>query len=184
MSKFKVLKSLITHDLYRYSGKISFKVFLKYYFLYPGFNYSFWMRCANNYPNNKVLKYYLRRKSIKYGIEIPPGATIGKGFYIGHWGSVVVNTNVIIGENCNISHGVTIGVAPRGKKKGVPTIGNNVYIGPGAKIIGKINIGNNVAIGANAVVTDNVPNNSVVVGVPAKVISNHGSFEYISHILN
>ena len=184
MSKLKILKSLIFYDLYRYSGKISFKTFLKYYFLTPGFNYSFWLRCSNSYPNNKFLKYYLYRKSIKFGIQIPTGVKIGKGFYIGHWGGIVVNTNVIIGDNCNISHNVTLGGAQRGKRKGTPIIGHHVYIGPGAKLIGKIHIGNNVAIGANAVVLSDIPDNSVVVGIPARVVSDHGSSGYINHILN
>jgi len=86
----------------------------------------------------------------------------------------------VIGKNCNISHQVTLGIANRGTHKGVPIIGDNVYIGPGAKIIGDINIGNNVAIGANCVVTKDVPDNAVVVGVPGKVISYEGSMGYVN----
>lgn len=85
-----------------------------------------------------------------------------------------------IGKNCNISHGVTIGQANRGKRKGYPTIENNVYIGPGAKILGKVMVGNNVAVGANCVVTKDVPADSVVVGIPGKVISKEGSAGYIN----
>ena len=80
-----------------------------------------------------------------------------------------------------ISQGVTLGQANRGKNKGYPQIGDNVYIGPGAKIVGKIKIGNDVAIGANCVVTKDVPNNSVIVGIPGKVISQAGSIEYINN---
>ncbi len=120
---------------------------------------------------------------IKFGIEIYPETEIGEGLYIGHWGGIVVNPLVKIGKNCNLSQGVTIGQLNRGIKKGVPVIGNNVYIGPGAKVIGNIKIGDNVAIGANSVVVDDVPNNSVVIGVPAKIVSQKGSTGYINKIL-
>jgi serine O-acetyltransferase len=81
----------------------------------------------------------------------------------------------IIGENCNISRGVTIGQACRGRRKGTPIIGRHVYIGPGAKIVGAVRVGDFVAIGANCVVTDDVPDHATVVGVPARVISYGGS---------
>ena len=114
----------------------------------------------------------------KTGIQISPATKIGKGFYIGHWGSIVINVKEI-GENVNIIQTCTIGVAYRGDRGGVPTIGNNVYIGSGARIFGDIKIGNNVAIGVNSVVTRDVIDNSVVVGAPAKVISMSGSEGYI-----
>ena len=117
---------------------------------------------------------------VKYGISIPHQTSIGSGFYIGHFGGIVVNYKTKIGNNCNISQNVTIGRANRGKKTGCPTLGDNIYIGPGAAIIGKINIGNNVAIGANCVVTHDIPDNAVVVGVPGKVISMAGSEGYVN----
>ncbi|MBC7812390.1 MAG: hypothetical protein H7175_14635, partial [Burkholderiales bacterium] len=86
---------------------------------------------------------------------------------------------VIIGENCNVSHEVTMGVAGRGSSKGLPTIGNRVYIAPGTKIIGKVEVGDDVAIGANSVVTKSIPDCAVVGGAPAKVISYRGSFDFI-----
>ena len=116
----------------------------------------------------------------RYGIQIPWGTRIGKGFYIGHFGTIVVNGGTVIGDNVNISQGVTIGQTNRGKRKGVPVIGNGVYIGPGAKVIGKVTIGNNVAIGANAVVTEDVPDNACVAGVPAKIVSMNGAEGYVN----
>ena len=116
----------------------------------------------------------------KYGIQISRHAKIGKGFYIGHYGTIVVSGKAVIGENVNISHGVTIGASNRGVNKGVPTIGNFVYIGPGAKIFGNIKIGNNVAIGANAVVTKDVPDNACVGGIPANIINMEGSIRYVN----
>ena len=102
------------------------------------------------------------------------------GFHIGYFGGIVVNAESVIGKNCNISHGVTIGQGNRGKNKGCSILGNNIYIGPGAKIIGAVKIGNNVAIGVNCVVTKDIPDNSVVVGIPGKVISQNGSVGYIN----
>lgn len=112
------------------------------------------------------------------GISLSPRAQIGRGLYINHFGSIFVGA-VIIGENCNLSHEVTIGVAGRGAKKGLPTIGSRVYVAPGAKLFGQIEIGDDVAIGANAVVTKSVPDMAVVAGVPANVISFQGSFDFI-----
>ena len=93
-----------------------------------------------------------------------------------------MNDKSTIGKNCNISHGVTLGQANRGINKGYPILGDNIYIGPGAKIIGAVKVGNNVAIGANCVVTKDVPDSSVVVGIPGKVISQQGSRSYIDRI--
>jgi serine O-acetyltransferase len=98
-----------------------------------------------------------------WGIEIPRQVQIGAGFYIGHFGGITISPEVKIGSNCNISQQVTIGISGRGEKRGVPTIGNNVYIAPGAKIFGKIEIGNNVKIGANAVIHKSVPDNAIAV---------------------
>lgn len=175
---------LIKKDLYRYTGGGGF---LKNYFFTPGFKYTVIMRLTNITKNSKMLfmlhillKYKLMLMQHHYGIQIPYHTKIGKGFYIGHYGTIVVNGNAIIDDNVNISHGVTIGQANRGKRKGVATIGSCVYIGPGAKIIGNVNIGNNVAIGSNAVVTSDIPDNACVVGVPAKIISYLGSEGYIN----
>jgi serine O-acetyltransferase len=176
--KFKILLKEICFDLFRYTGKISFKLFFKSYFLIPGFNYMVWFRIGTYY-NNLFTKYIILRKSIKFGIQIPLGTNIGQGFYIGHFGNIVINGRSKIGVNCNISQGVTIGQSSRGQNKGYPTIGDNCYIAPGVKIIGNVNIGNNVAIGSNAVVTKNIEDNSVVVGIPAKTISKDGSEGYI-----
>jgi serine O-acetyltransferase len=120
----------------------------------------------------------------KTGIQISPRTHIGKGFFIGHYGSIVINGDVSLGENVNIIQTCTIGVAYRGERGGYPTIGNRVYIGAGARIFGGITIGDNVAIGANSVVTRDVPDNAVVVGAPAKVISYKGSEGYIYNTID
>ena len=103
------------------------------------------------------------------GISVPASAKIGKGFYIGHFGSIILHSDVQMGENCSIGPGVLIGTRGLGNL-GVPKIGNNVYIGVGAKVLGDIKIGNNVKIGANAVVLQDVPDGATVVGIPARII--------------
>lgn len=95
----------------------------------------------------------------------------------------MINSQAKIGDNCNISQDVTIGKINRGEKKGAPVIGNRVYIAPGVKIVGNVKIGDDVAIGANAVVTRDLPNKAVAVGVPAKIISHEGSAGYINRIV-
>ncbi len=113
------------------------------------------------------------------GISLPYSATIGKSFYIGHFGQIIINANSVIGDNCNISQGVTVGVSGRGEKRGVPIIGDNVYMGANATIAGKITIGNDAVIGANSLVVNDVPSGRTVLGVPAEVISKNDSSDYI-----
>ena len=113
------------------------------------------------------------------GISISYAAQIGPGFYIGHFGGIIINASSVIGNNCNISQGVTIGVSGRGEKRGVPIIGNNVYIGANAVVVGKIVIGDNCVIAANSLVVKSVESNSTVMGVPATVINNNNSKGYI-----
>ena len=185
--KFNEYKLHITSDLYRYCGRINFLCFMRYILFGTGFKYSFWMRTANFTKSNLFLKFIiypisrviLRHLSFKLGISIPYNTRIDKGFYIGHFGGIVINSDTVIGINCNISQGVTLGQANRGKNKGTPIIGNNVYIGPGAKIVGAVKVGNNVAIGANCVVTKDIADNSVVVGIPGRVISDKGAVGYV-----
>ncbi|CDF80024.1 hexapeptide transferase [Formosa agariphila KMM 3901] len=113
------------------------------------------------------------------GISLPYSATIGERFYIGHFGGIIVNANVIIGNNCNISQGVTIGVSGKDKNRGVPIIGNNVYIGANAVVVGKITVGDDAVIGANSLVTKDVLKCTTVLGVPAVKINDNDSNGYI-----
>jgi serine O-acetyltransferase len=117
---------------------------------------------------------------ITTGISLPFAAKIGKGFYIGHFGQIIVSPSAVIGECCNISQGVTIGEGGRGEKQYVPIIGDRVYLAPGAKLFGNIRIGNDVAIGANAVVTKDLPDNAVAAGVPARVINFDSSRDFVN----
>ncbi len=108
------------------------------------------------------------------GIEIHPGARIGKGLFIDHGMGVVIGETAEIGDNVTLFQGVTLGGTGKEKGKRHPTLGNNVVVGAGAKVLGSFTIGDNVQIGSNAVVVREVPANSVVVGVPGRVIRQEG----------
>ncbi len=113
---------------------------------------------------------------VAWGIELPRSAIIGAGLYVGHFGGITVSGQAVIGRNCNLSQGITIGSSGEGEKSGVPVIGDDVYIAPGACLFGKISVGHNVKIGANAVVHRNVPDNAVVVAAPGfRIISYAGN---------
>jgi serine O-acetyltransferase len=113
------------------------------------------------------------------GIYLPEDCDVGSGLYIGHFGAMIITGGAKIGDNCNLSQGVTIGFKPQGEWAGYPIIGQRVYIGPNAIIIGGITIGDDAAIGAGAVVTKPVPPRAVVAGNPARIISYAGSFDYV-----
>ncbi|MCI8332468.1 MAG: serine O-acetyltransferase [Clostridiales bacterium] len=104
------------------------------------------------------------------GIEIHPGATIGKGLFIDHGSGVVIGETAVIGDNCTIYQGVTLGGTGKHQGKRHPTLGDNVMIGAGAKVLGPFTIGDNTKIAAGAVVLKEIPENSTAVGIPAKVV--------------
>jgi serine O-acetyltransferase len=121
------------------------------------------------------------RKGIEIltGISLPPDCRIGEGLYIGHFGTIIISSMAVIGKNCNLSQGVTLGVSGRGERRGAPTVGNRVYIAANAVVAGKISIGDDAVIGACAVVTTSVPPRAVVAGNPAQIKSHRGSFGHI-----
>lgn len=108
------------------------------------------------------------------GIEIHPGATIGRGFFIDHGAGVVIGETAIVGDNCTIYQGVTLGGTGKETGKRHPTLGNNVMVGAGAKLLGNFKVGDNTKIAAGAVVLGEVPENSTAVGIPAKVVRRSG----------
>lgn len=187
---YREYRFLVLSDLYRIAGGIGMTDLVRQLLIgEESFQYNFWMRTCRYAEKQPALKWWLywiarlmlRRLKYRMGISIPFRAKIGSGFYIGHFGGIIVNQDAVIGKNCNISSGVIIGQANRGAYKGCPVLGDNVYIGPGAKIFGAVRIGDNAAIGANCVVTRDVPDNAVVAGVPGRVISNRGSTGYVNN---
>ena len=138
--------------------------------LYPSFRTLIYYKIAHYLFKKKryfLARFLSERAKRKTGIEIHPGATIGKNLFIDHGVGVVIGETAIIGDNVLIYHGVTLGGITTNAGKRHPTIGDNVVIGSGAKILGNINIGNNSKIGANSVVLNDVLENTTVVGIPA-----------------
>jgi serine O-acetyltransferase len=142
-------------------------------FLYPSFRAIMRYRVAHHLFLNKhyfLARWYSQRTARKTGIEIHPGATIGKGLFIDHGIGVVIGETAIIGDNVTLYQGVTLGGTGKEHGKRHPTIGNNVMISAGAKVLGSFTIGENSKIGAGSVVLTEVPANSTVVGVPGRVV--------------
>ena len=108
------------------------------------------------------------------GVEIHPGATIGKGLFIDHGSGVVIGETAIIGDNCTIYQNVTLGGTGKEHGKRHPTLGNNVLVGSGAKVLGPFKVGDNSRIAAGAVVLEEVPPNATAVGVPARIVKVDG----------
>ncbi len=144
---------------------------------YPGFHILYNHRVAHWLwvHNMKLLARLVSQAGrAATGIEIHPGATIGPGFFIDHGMGVVIGETAEIGENVTLYHGVTLGGTSWRREKRHPTIGNNVVIGAGAKILGPFKVGDNSKIGSGSVVVNEVPENSVVVGVPGRVTHRDG----------
>ncbi len=184
------LVDIVKSDLYRCDKKTDIVKFIKIYLFNAGVKYLFWLRISKKIQTSCLVvrvmlpfaKFILRHYMYKFGISIPVNVDLGVALKINHFSGVIVNSKCKIGNNVTLSHGVTLGQSDRGKNIGCPTVGNEVFIGPGAKIFGNITIGNNASIGANAVVNFNVPDNAVVVGNPAKVVSMNGSEGYVKNI--
>ena len=142
-------------------------------FCYPGFHAMLFYRLSHRLWNNN-LKFLGRFVShvgrFMTGIEIHPGATIGRGFFIDHGMGVVIGETAEIGDNCTLYHGVTLGGTSWAKEKRHPTLGNNVIIGSGAKILGPFTVGDDSKIGSNSVVVKEVPATATVVGIPGRVV--------------
>lgn len=164
------MRSYSSKDLYRYCGKNDLKSFLKIWYYEQAYRYIFYYRIIRAKGKKSfsglVARYFMRKLSYKLGIQISHEVNIGEGFYIGHFGAIVINPLAVIGKNCNIAPGVTIGQANRGSKKGVPVIGNHVWIGTNAVIVGNIKIGDDVLIAPGSYVNFDVPDHSIVVGNP------------------
>ncbi|MBE6048278.1 MAG: serine O-acetyltransferase [Clostridium sp.] len=167
---FKNLK----HDLNRVlendpAARTKLEVFL----LYPSIHALIAYRISHFFYKKKfffIARLISQLSRFFTGIEIHPGATIGKGLFIDHGMGVVIGETAEVGDDVTLYHGVTLGGTGKDKGKRHPTLGNNVIVGAGAKILGPILIGNNAKVGANAVVVKNVPDGATAIGIPAKNI--------------
>ena len=147
------------------------------YFLYSGFKAVRAYRKAHwFYERNMkfIARFLSQRARHKTGIEIHPGAKIGKGLFIDHGMGVVIGETTEIGDNCTLYQGVTLGGTGKDQGKRHPTLGNNVLVGSGAKVLGPFHVGDNARVAAGAVVLDEVPANATAVGVPARIVRLNG----------
>lgn len=152
---------------------------------YPGFHALFFHRAAHwlwTHDLKLTARLLAHFGRFVTGIEIHPGATIGEGFFIDHGMGVVIGETAEVGENVTLYHGVTLGGTSWKKEKRHPTLGDNVVIGAGAKVLGPFRVGDNSRIGSGSVVVKQVPDNSVVVGVPGKITYRDGKKMVAGHI--
>jgi serine O-acetyltransferase len=186
MKEKDVLKYNIYADFYRAYGESLSKqqIFLMLFNLsYQGPKYILYMRIANYFYKTKrrflakLVAVRLMKMSLKHGVEISYKSKIGEGLSMPHCNNIIIGEATVIGKNCTILQGATIGSNLFKARYKLATVGDNVLIGAGAKIIGPIKIGNNVTIGANSVITKDIPDNVVVAGSPAKVVSQKPAVE-------
>lgn len=150
---------------------------LEVYFLYSGFKAVRSYRKSNWFFRHNmkfIARFISQRARHKTGIEIHPGAKIGKGLFIDHGMGVVIGETAEIGDNCTIYQNVTLGGTGKEQGKRHPTLGNNVLVGSGAKVLGPFRVGDNARIAAGAVVLTEVPDNATAVGVPARIVRLNG----------
>lgn len=143
------------------------------FFLYAGLHAVIYHRIAHWFyvrGHKFIARWISQRARHKTGVEIHPGATIGRGLLIDHGMGVVIGETAVVGDNCTIYQGVTLGGTGKDSGKRHPTIGNNVMIGSGAKVLGPFTVGDNAKIAAGAVVLEAIPEDATAVGVPARVI--------------
>lgn len=166
-------------DLYRYEGERCNRLLvqIRYILFTPGFQYIFFFRHvqeASNIFSKGFWRVLLKLCSFKFGFQIPSTTKIGRGFRISHFGSIVINPAAVIGNIFNIAEGTLIGNS-QGKHSGTPVIGDNVCMQANSMAVCGIRIGNNVLIAPGAFVNFDVPDNSIVIGNPGRIITRDSS---------
>ncbi|HWB32289.1 MAG TPA: serine acetyltransferase [Acidobacteriaceae bacterium] len=187
------LNRTLSADLYRYRGQSGRGAFASAFLREPGFRFTYYLRKVAYYSRWKrsfgVFAYLynrirLNRYRYRYGFDISPLTAIGPGLYLGHFGGVVISPYAKLGSNINIAHGVTIGAASRGARKGAPTLEDRVWVGAHAIIVGKITIGHDALIAPGAYVNFDVPSMAVVIGNPGNIVSMKGSIGYVNQMMD
>lgn len=186
------LRKLLHADVFRYRASTSRQAFRSAWLHEPGFRFTWYLRkvadCAARKRGLGLLPYlyhrfWLNHYRFRYGFDISPKTAIGPGFYLGHFGGVVISPFAVLGRNVNIAQGVTIGAASRGARKGAPVLEDRVWVGANAIIVGQITIGADALIAPGAYVNFDVPSNAIVLGNPGQVVSNKGSQGYVNNLL-
>ena len=176
--------SYLFQDLNRYLKPKRNKI--KLILFNPPFRFMFTFRGCQRYSKftfiGVLFRIWNKNLQVKYGFQFQYTTKIGKGLYLPHYGNIVINHQVIIGENCNIAQGVTLGNIKRGSKKGNPIIGDRVSIGANAVVVGNIKIGNDALIAPLSFVNFDVPSNAVISGNPATIINYNSSSMYVENL--
>lgn len=173
----KLFKELYDSDIQRHNGNVDF--FMR--------RFHYYLRKAQT-TQNRILKrlYHVLLKICreKRGLEISDEVVIGKGLYLGHAYNITINNYTIIGNNCSIHKGVTIGKENRGKRMGTPTVGDCVWMGVNSTIVGNITVGNDVLIAPNSFVNKDIPDHSIVFGNPCVIkYSETATKGYINNVV-
>lgn len=179
-----MIPKIVYSDLYRLNGKRGFWNLLDAVTRKISFRWTFLFRLYQSKRVHFISRILLRRCSIRTGVQIGWHSSIGEGLLLVHCGGMVVNNEAVIGKNCTLYHGVTIGMEFRGERRGCPVIGDNVWIGSGACIVGKVTVGDDVLIAPLSFVNFDVPPHSIVLGNPGKIIPRENATEgYIQNNL-
>jgi serine O-acetyltransferase len=172
------MKYLFADDYFRKYGEPPSRKKWKIFFIDHSMWFLYLLRKNQEKSNTVISKLMLFLCQKKYGLEILPITKIGKGLYLGHAYNITVNPLAVLGNNINLHKGVTIGQQNRGMRKGVPIIGNGVWVGVNSTIVGNVVIGDNVLIAPNSYVNIDVPSNSVVIGNPCRIIPKQNATEH------
>jgi serine O-acetyltransferase len=178
------MNEILKHDLYRFNGSYGWGSFVKAFLTKWEFQHVVLFRWYQSSKVKLFSRFLLRWSCLRTGIQIGYHTKIGKGLLIVHYGDIAVNNDAVIGDNCTIYHGATIGISHRGSKKGCPTLGNKVWVGANAVIVGNIQIGDDVLIAPLSYVNFDVPAHSIVIGNPGRIIPRENATEdYIVRVL-
>lgn len=173
---------MIYKDLFRYNGKQGLSNLIMTYIRKPSFRFIANFRWFQSGHMHQLARILLQRSTHATHIEIGWKTTIGEGVLLVHPCGIAVNNEVVIGRNCTIYGGVTIGMEFRGKRCGNPVIGDSVWFGANSTVVGNISIGNDVLIAPNSYVNFDVPSHSIVIGNPARIIQKeNATYQYIKN---
>lgn len=176
----KKMNGMIEADRKRWGSRRHLLLLPQFRFLFVKRKCEYW--CGKNIIAFAFFRIIYQKYKVKYMMDIPAKLKIGKGLRIEHIGGIVINPEAHLGENITLLNGVLIGAQNRGERQGVPTIGNYVWIGTNAVIVGNIHIGNDVLIAPGAYVNFDVPDHSIVLGNPGKIIPREKATE--GYIIN
>jgi serine O-acetyltransferase len=180
----QLFPEIVFADLYRNNGKRGFWNLIATSIRKVDFRWILLFRLYQSKRHPFLSRWLLRRYSLKTGIQIGWHSQIGEGLVLVHCGNIAVNNAAVIGKNCTMYHGVTVGMEFRGERKGNPVIGDNVWIGSNACVVGNITIGDDVLIAPLSFVNFDVPSHSIVIGNPARIIPReHATEDYITNPL-